>query len=323
MAEKSDASVSRDANSESADAHACSDVGNESPTQATVTQKIKYFLKLMLKSALIATGIVALGTYIFFCPPVLTAFNGDFILFPLPAGPEFSYDTVGGVTREDVYFTNKHGDRLNGWFVQNPDANAPVVLFSHGNGGNLSNRVHLMKAIMDAGASVFIYDYRQYGKSSGVKSLHGLTEDADAAMDYLLHNKKIDPSRIVLYGESIGGGPSCYLLAKHKVKGIILDSTFTSLMRIARKKVSYFYVYPDFLAPNPAFDNRSTIMAAHPPLLIIHGEKDVLIPSSEAVDNFRDASEPKQLLLLPQSDHNDKGPDFGAYIEGLRKYLQN
>lgn len=323
MAENSDEVATGQASIEFADDHATPVLANKAPAQNPGLAKVKYFLRLMLKSALIALAIVAVGTYIFFSPPILTAFNGDFILFPLPAGPEFMYDTINGVTREDVYFNNKHGDKLNGWYFQNPNANAPVVLFSHGNGGNLGNRVHLMKALMDAGASVFIYDYRQYGKSEGVKSLQGLTADADAAMDYLLNTKKIEPERIVLYGESIGGGPSCYLLAHHKVKALILDSTFTSLMGIARKKVSYFYVYPDFLAPNPSFDNRSVIMGEHPPLLIVHGQKDDLIPSSEAVDNFRNASEPKQLLLLPQSDHNDKGKDFGTYADGLKKFLQS
>lgn len=285
-------------------------------------KRVERILALLLRSALIAVVLVACGTYIFFCPPLLTKFHGDYILFPIGPGPEFDFDTINGVKRDDVYFKNKNGDTLNGWFFQNPNSAAPVVLFSHGNGGNISNRVHLIKAIMDAGASVFIYDYRRYGRSTGVKSLSGLTEDADAAMDYLLKLRKLEPQRIVLYGESIGGGPTCYLLGKYPVKGVILDSTFTSLMRIAKKKVPYFCVYPDFLQPTPSFDNRSVIMGEHPPLLIIHGEKDDLIPASEAKDNFHDASEPKQILLLPGSNHNDKGPDFGPYIEGMKAFFE-
>lgn len=286
-------------------------------------QRVDLLLKLLLRSALIAAGIVAIGTYIFFCPPILTAFHGDFLLFPFPAGPGFEFDTVNGVKRDDVYFKNGAGDTLNGWFFQNPDAEAPIVLFSHGNGGNISHRMHLIKALMDAGASVFIYDYRQYGKSTGVKNLPGVIDDAESAFNYLVKTRKIAPEKIVLYGESIGGGPTCHMMAHHKVKGVILDSTFTSLMRVARKKVPYFNVYPDFLPPSPSFDNRTAIMAQHPPLLIIHGEKDEVIPSSEAQDNFRAASEPKQLLLLPDSSHNDKGKNFITYVAGLKKFLHS
>ena len=286
-------------------------------------QKIEKILAMLFKSALIAIGLVAICTYIYFCPPVLTTFNGQTLLFPFPAGPEFEFDTVNSVKRDDVYFKNKIGDTLNGWFFQNPNKNAPVVFFSHGNGGNISNRVHLIKAIMDAGASVFIYDYRNYGKSTGSKSLSGVVEDADAAMDYLTKTRKVDPKNIVLYGESIGGGPTCYLLSRHAFKGVILDSTFTSLVRVAKKKVPFFQIYPDFFQANPAFDNRRTIMAQHPPLLIIHGGQDDLIPPSEAEDNFRDASQSKQLLLLPSSSHNDKSKDFVAYIDGMKKFFDS
>lgn len=278
---------------------------------------------MIFRSAAIAVVLVGSCSYVYFCPPLLTTFNGGFLLFPYPAGPEFDYDTINGVKRDDVYFKNSNGDNLNAWFFQNPEnKNAPVVLFSHGNGGNISHRLHLIKALMDAGASVFIFDYRAYGRSSGSKNLQGVNDDAEAAFNYLVQTRKIPIDRIVLYGESIGGGPACELARRNQVGGLILDSTFTSLLHVGKKKVGVLNIYPDFLLPNPAFDNRAVIAGKHPPLLIIHGQKDELIPVSEANENFEAASEPKTLLLLPQSTHNSKADDFSAYVEGLTSFFK-
>lgn len=290
-------------------------------TGVKAIEKINKILKMLFRSALIALILVATCTYIFFCPPILTATNGSFLLFPFPAGEEFKCDSINNIKRDDVYFQNKNGDKLNGWFFQNPAPDAPVVLFSHGNGGNIGHRVFLIKALMDAGASVFIYDYRQYGRSSGTKNLVGTIEDANAAFDYLTQTRHIPEQQIVLYGESIGGGPTCQLLATRGVRGVILDSTFTSLLAVGKKKVNYFKLYPDFFTPIPAFDNRAAISAKHPPLLIIHGQKDDLIPPSEAQENFDAASEPKMLVLLPKSTHNSKAEDFALYVESLRQFL--
>jgi uncharacterized protein len=194
-------------------------------------------------------------------------------------------------------------------------------LFCHGNAGNIGHRLLFVHYLMNAGASVLLFDYRAYGKSEGTKSLRGVIDDSEAAYDYLTKERKIPPSRIVIYGESIGGGPACALASEHDSAGIILDSCFTSLMRIAKKKVAAFRIYPDFLAPNPAFDNISILSGKHAPVLIMHGKHDEVIPYSEAEDNFASASEPKTLLVLSNSSHNDKSADFELYESGVRKFL--
>lgn len=285
--------------------------------------KIVVFFKLLLRALLIALLLVGICTYVCFCPPVLTnGNNGAFILFPLPPGGEYVAESVNNVKREEVFFPNDQGNKLHSWFFQSPDKDAPVILFSHGNAGNIGHRLMLAKWLMDAGASVFLFDYREYGKSEGKKNLHGTVLDCKAAYDYLVNERKINPARIVLYGESIGGGPACVLSTMVPSGGLILDSSFTSLLRIARKKVRYFCLYPDFLKPNPAFENITVLAGKHPPLLIVHGQKDEVIPYEEAQDNFAAASEPKQLLLLPASTHNWKDPDSGLYIEGVHKFLE-
>lgn len=277
---------------------------------------------LFLKAMLIAILIVAVAAYIFFSPPVLTKFNGSIILLPLEPGAEYACDSVNNIKHDENYFLNKNGDKLHSWLFRLPDPNAPVVLFCHGNAGNIGHRLMLAKYLMDAGASVFLFDYRAFGKSSGKKDLPGIIDDSRAAYDYLVKEKKFKPSQIVIYGESIGGGNACALASSVDSGGLILDSTFTSLLQIAKKKVSFFRVYPDFLQPSPAFDNIATLRGKHAPLLVIHGKIDELIPYEEAQENFAAASEPKQMLELPNSTHNWKEPDAKIYIEGVKKFLQ-
>lgn len=285
------------------------------------SKEIKSLLLLFVRAFCIALGLVTLAALIYFSPPVLTKFNGSIALMPMPPGEEYNYDTVANVKRDEFYFKNKEGMKLHGWFFQSPKANAPVVLFNHGNAGNIGHRLFLAKWILEAGASVFLYDYRGFGKSEGKKDLQGLIDDSKAAYEYLTVEKKIAPKDIILYGESIGGGPTCSLAATVPEGGIILDSTFTSLLQIGKKKVAFFRIYPDFLQPIPAFNNLEMLKGKHAPLLIIHGKQDTLIPFDEAEQNYAEASEPKQFLALPNSSHNDKGPDADQFIEGLHKFF--
>lgn len=280
------------------------------------------FLKILLRAFLIACALVFLASYIIFSPPVLTSTCGDLILFPMPPGEEYSCQSVNFIKRREIWFKNKNGDELEGWLFKLPDENAPLVLFAHGNAGNMGHRLMLAKYLMDAGASVFLFDYRSYGLSKGKKSLPGVIEDTQAAFDCLTKELKFPPSKIILYGESIGGGPTCVLAAREKVKGVILDSTFTSALQLAKKRVPIMNIYPDFLQPVPPFDNQSYLRGAHVPVLIIHGQKDELVPFSEAQENFAAASAPKELLCLPQSTHNWKDADFDIYREGVRKFLK-
>jgi len=275
----------------------------------------------LVKAFMIALILVLVIAYIWFSPPVLTRFNPGFLLFPFPAGEEYAISTIDGITRDDVYFTNSAGSKLNGWFFQSPNQSAPVVLISHGNAGNISNRLLLAQQILRAGGSVFVYDYSEFGKSEGQKSLIGLIADSQAAFDYLTKTRKIAAPEIVVYGESIGGGPTCVLAQNNQVKAIILDSTFTSLLGVGKKRIGFFNVYPDFLQPYPAFNNSEILKNKKVPLLVIHGMQDEVIPFSEGQDNFKIAAEPKRMAILPNSSHNDKRADMEIYQSNVKEFL--
>lgn len=288
----------------------------------TTEQRIRKIIIMLGKAALTAVILVGVCSYVYFCPPVLTSTNGGFLLYPLPPGDEYKFESINNIKREEVWFKNNQGAKLHAWYFQNPDKNAPVILFSHGNAGNIGHRLMLAKCLLDAGASVFLFDYRSFGKSEGTKNLQGIADDSRAAYDYLVVNRKIPTNKVVLYGESIGGGPTCDLASKVQAGGVILDSTFTSLLHVAKKKVAFFNIYPDFLQPIPAMNNISVLQGKHAPLLIIHGQLDEVIPISEANENFQSASDPKRLLTLPNSTHNWKEPDFPLYVKGVHEFLK-
>lgn len=265
---------------------------------------------------------LAVALYFAFCPKMLmNSFSGN-LLFPMAADQSiYAIPIVNGIKKEDIYFKNANSNTLHGWLFNNIRSKK-TVLFMHGNAGNISHRLYLIQPLLDAGASVFIFDYRGYGQSTGEPTIPGAIADAEAAYDYLQKNRKIPEHDIVLYGESIGGGMAGHLLAEKPVGGIILDSTFTTLMHVGKKHFSIFKIYPDWLDPDPPLDITASLQGKHPPLLLIHGMKDELIPYSEAEQNFAQASEPKKLVSLPNSTHNCKNPDFMLYATGLKEYFK-
>src|SRR5262249_52582451 len=131
----------------------------------------------------------------------------------------------------DVYFETADNVRLNGWFFPagtNSPRAALAVLVCHGNAGNISHRLELCRALLATGVSVFVFDYRGYGRSKGRPSEEGTYRDAQAAYRWL-QEKGFAGSNILAYGESLGGGVAAELALRERLGGLILQSTFTSI----------------------------------------------------------------------------------------------
>lgn len=240
--------------------------------------------------------------YFVLSPLVAMPFYNTCIFHPSMAG-DYSISELEGIKKQDVFFVSGDGTRLHGWYFARPGARKTVLL-SHGNGGNLSNRQALCSLLLSE-ASVFIYDYRGYGLSKGTPSVDGCLEDAVAAFDYLRSTLKLPAGRIVLYGESLGTGFTCQLAARRPCASIILQSGFQSLPQIAREKIPLIWIYPNFLFPVNKLDNLSYVKDKHPPLLVIHGMQDSLIPPHNAEDLFAAASAKKSIIRLPKAGHRD------------------
>lgn len=259
--------------------------------------------------------------YILFSPFVAAPLYDNLLFHPTKIG-HYKARNLDGTRIENI--TLKNGEEsLHCWLLNKPGS-TKIALICHGNGGNLTNRADIMKALLDQGLSVFIFDYQGYGKSTGSPSISKVITDAQTALNYILKEKSYKPENIILFGESLGTGLACELSTKVKVGGIILLSPYYSILQLAREKLVWLNLYPDFAFNFPHLDNEKILSQNHPPLLIIHGMKDRLIPVANGEKLFQAALEPKQLVLLKNSGHNDVFLNDGKeFKNGLKGFLDH
>lgn len=231
----------------------------------------------------------------------LYVFQARFIYFPnLPSRQVDATPADIGLTFEAVSLDTADGETLAGWFIPAPAARG-TLLYLHGNGGNIGHRLDPIEVFHRLGLNVFIIDYRGYGASSGKPSEDGTYQDALAAWNWLTQRQRLDPQRIVLFGESLGGSVAAWLAARHAPAGLILYAGFTSVPEMAQT------LYPIFPASRLAryrYDTRAALGNASCPVLILHSPEDEIIPFSHGEALLEAAHEPKRLVEL-RGSHND------------------
>ena len=232
------------------------------------------------------------------------------IFFPEKAFYETPEDY--GYTYENVDFQTEDGVRLFGWFLAAKGTEKGTLLFTHGNAGNISHRLSKVKGWVERGFSVFLIDYRGYGKSQGeIQNSEDILKDARAGLKWLHEGKKTPLSEIVLYGESLGTYPAIRLGTEQTVLAVILEAPFISFVALAG--VHYPYV-PKSLMKGFEFDNEKYISNFKSPVFMLHGTQDEICPYSMAEKLFEKAPEPKEFFSIPNGTHNDlplnAGEDF-------------
>lgn len=189
-----------------------------------------------------------------------------------------------------------------------------TVLYSHGNGEDLGDVRPALAQIQAVGVNVFAYDYQGYGTSQGKASEQNAYRNINVAYQYLTTTLKQPPNRIILYGRSVGSGPSIDLATRQPVGGLIIESGFTSIFRVITRVP---------LFPFDKFDNIRRIGAVRCPVLFIHGTNDQTIPIWHGRALFDRANQPKTFLEVSGADHNDVAQVAGErYDQALRQYLQ-
>lgn len=224
-----------------------------------------------------------------------------------------------GRPSEDVWFTAEDGTRLNGWFYPHERMNEPgavAVLYCHGNAGNISHRVYTCGAMLEAGASVLVFDYRGYGASAGRPSEAGTYQDAQAAFRWL---RARGFTRVVAFGESLGGGVASELALREDLAGLILQSTFTSIADVGAELFPWL---PVRWMARIKYDTRSKLGRVNVPVMIMHSRGDTLIRYHHAEQNFAAAREPK-LLWEIKGDHNDALDDKEVFVQGLERFIDS
>jgi len=195
-------------------------------------------------------------------------------------------------------FTTTDDVRIHAWWAEASDARATLV-WSHGNGGNIAGRGDVLVALAARGVSVLAYDYRGYGRSAGRPTEEGVYLDALAAYDHV-RVRGVPASRVVAFGESLGGAVSVRLAAERPCAGLVLVSPFTCLRDVAR-----VHYGPLATLAGDRFDALALIPTIRRPLLVAHGDRDEIVPFELGVRLFEAAAEPKRFLRVEGAHHND------------------
>lgn len=218
-----------------------------------------------------------------------------------------------GMAYEDVNFQAGDGTPLHAWFLPAEGRVQGTILFLHGNAENISTHIMSVRWLPARGFNVFLLDYRGYGASGGVATLSGVQDDMDAALRHLLARKDVDPDRVVVLGQSLGGAIAIYNVAhspyRRHIRALAVESAFASYREITREKLAAFWLtwplqWPLSWTVSDAYNPSAAVAGVSPiPLLIIHGDRDSIVPMHHGQELYDLAREPKQIWIVPGGGH--------------------
>lgn len=193
----------------------------------------------------------------------------------------------------------------------------PTILYFHGNAGSLAARAERIRRFMDEGWGVCMMSYRGYSGGTGSPSETANVADARLAYGALVQ-EGVDPASIILYGESLGTGVAVRLATERPAAGLVLDAPYTSITEVAMQAYPFLPVRA-FLKDR--YESRNYIPQVRIPLLILHGERDEVIPASMGRELFALANEPKRLAMFPNAGHMDIYIDGNPGLAAVRSWV--
>ena len=243
----------------------------------------------------------------------------DRVLYSTPAS--------AGLKFENAVFASSDGTRLTGWFIpatgyQNPKNAKGTVIHFHGNAQNMSAHWQFVGWLPQRGFNVFVFDYRGYGASQGSPEPKGVFEDSNSALNYVRLRKDVDPERLVVLGQSLGGTNAIVVVGsgnRSGVKAIAIEAAFFSYSSIANDKISGAGVLVD----DTYSAERYVGNLAPIPLLLLHGTSDPVIPYAHSLRLFDKAREPKTMVTVEGAGHIEAlTAQFGVkYQEALLDFF--
>jgi len=224
-----------------------------------------------------------------------------------------------GLACDDVYFAADDHVRLNGWFVPHARS-ASTRLWFHGNAGNISRRVENIKLLHDnVNVSIFIFDYRGYGRSGGVASEEGTYRDGAAAIELLRQRYGVGPNKLIIFGRSLGAAVAVEMATRVQSLAVILETPFTSVRDVARDKLPFLPLGPLL---KTRYDVVEKIRKLRSPLLVLHGDRDEVVPFSHGQRVFDAAPQPKWFYAIAGAGHNDTYLVVDPYFATLRRHIE-
>lgn len=223
-----------------------------------------------------------------------------------------------GLPFEDVTITTQDQVKLHGWLIKAPSAKSTLVFF-HGNAGNIGGRLGKIDLFHQIGLNVLIIDYRGYGNSEGHPTEQGIYDDATAAYDYLLQRDDMQGQKIISYGASLGGVVAIDLAVKRSVSCVIVDSTFSSAVDMAKRIYPFI---PSFLIKSK-MNSLDKIKNISVPILFIHSIEDQTVPIALGKKLYDAAPGPKEFIEIVGSHTEGHIYDEEKVKHGIGKFLNN
>lgn len=306
--------------------------------RTTNNQQNEPIMQFWLK-ILVTLGILLTVLYLSACL-FLFARQNRFIFFPsreistLPSELQMVYEEVWlPVISEKNHqkSTTEKVEKIYGWWLPaeaeglGSKKSEWVLLFLHGNADNISEHLQHSHRFHQLGFSVFMVDYRGYGRSEGrFPTESTVYKDVETAWDYLVNQRGIPPDKIVIYGHSLGGAIAIEL-ASHQPQaaGAIIEASFTSMRDMVDYQYPYFNIFPIDLILTHRFDSINKVRNLKMPILFTHGTADETVPTYMSQALFDAANEPKKLFIVPNADHNNIAQVSGEkYFETIREFMK-
>lgn len=226
-----------------------------------------------------------------------------------------------GLTFRNVEFVGLGGRRLHGWYVPAENAHF-TLLYCHGNAGNIGHRVEAVRAFVQRGLSVFVFDYAGYGRSEGKPSEAGTYADARAAYDHLVETEGLRPERIILFGRSMGTAVAIELATRVRHAAVILEASFTSARELG---ASMYPWLPMRFLVRVRYDAQSRVADVSSPKLFVHSLEDEMVPFGMGRRLYNRANRPKTLVRV-RGGHNDvylqPGSEYERVLEAFLEELE-
>ena len=226
--------------------------------------------------------------------------------------------SVAGLEYEEVSFQTEDKLELHGWFVP-ADSARPTVLYFHGNAGNISGRLEIIKLLNEIGLNVFIFDYRGYGRSEGSAEEAGTYRDAEAAWKHLVEERDIAPAEILIMGRSLGGSVAAWLAARKDAGAAIIESTFTSAADLGADLYPWL---PVRAMLKFEYNTLEHVRNIDEPLFMAHSRDDEIVPYEHGKKLFDAAGEPKTFVELRGSHGSGFMETRAKYTDALRDFLE-
>jgi len=265
------------------------------------------------------TLLIAAASFYVLLALMLFLFQDRMVFLPnMPGRTLTATPKDAGFDFEDVTLETSDGLKLHGWYVPAAQARG-VVLFLHGNAGNISHRLDSIAIFHELGLDTLIIDYRGYGRSQGKPSERGIYLDAEAAWHYLVSSRGVAADRVIVFGRSLGGAVAAWLANQYTPAALIIESSFSSALDIARKLYPFM---PVRLITRLEFPVSLHVSRLQCPLLVVHSRDDEIIPFTMAEAIYESAAEPKSLLEIWGDHNNGFLLSRDRYLSGLNEFIQ-